>query len=345
MFKVGVLIGKLNEIKESRKSSSKYVSYNDYKSPLERTIEILSNLKETIEDQQSIKDIDFCLKNISNGKLYEIEMNEPETLGIGNSRRSRRGGILQMEENLWIRSCSNASTHKKLSRMSSMIVFMNRKSSALQSRINITERARELFENVDSLDFNIFDFKEAMKESELVALSSMILEKHNLFKLLKINKSKFINFVNNIQSGYKKVPYHNKTHGTDVSQTLYFFLIKGEWMTKGSMENLDLLSMVVGGWCHDFEHPGYNAAFLMKTNDRLAVRYNDISVLENHHVAATYEWLSKTENNIFERFEADAKKEVRRMMIDMILATDMSKHFADLGKFKSRIVAENFDPK
>ena len=345
LFKVGTIIKQIDDTKDSRKSASKYVSYNDYKSPLERTIEILSNLKDSIDDQQSVRDIDFCLKNISNGKLYELEMNEPEALGIGNNRRSRRGGILQMEENLWIRSCSNASSQKKLSRMSSMIVFMNRKSSALQARINISDKARELFEVVDSLDFNIFEFKEAMKDSELVALSSMLMEKHNIFKILKINKSKFINFVNTIQSGYKKVPYHNKTHGTDVAQTLYFFLIKGEWMSKGSMETLDLLSMIIGGCWHDFEHPGLNAAFLMKTNDRLALRYNDVSVLENHHVAATYEVLSKTENNIYERFKDDEKKEVRKMMIEMILATDMSKHFADLGKFKSRIVAENFDPK
>lgn len=31
-------------------------------------------------------------------------------------------------------------------------------------------------------------------------------------------------------------------------------------------------------------------------------------------------------------------------MIGNILATDMSKHFADLGKFKSRIISPDFDP-
>lgn len=82
----------------------------------------------------------------------------------------------------------------------------------------------------------------------------------------------------------------------------------------------------------------------MKTNDRLALRYNDISILENHHVAATYELLSKTENNIFEKFTKDECNHIRKSMVEMILATDMSKHFADLGKFKSRVTAPNFDP-
>lgn len=102
--------------------------------------------------------------------------------------------------------------------------------------------------------------------------------------------------------------------------------------------------MIIGGAVHDYEHPGFNAAFLMKTNDQLALRYNDISILENHHLAGTFEVLNLSENNIFEKFSVEDKKEVRKMMIEMVLATDMSKHFADLGKFKSRIAAQNFDP-
>lgn len=35
---------------------------------------------------------------------------------------------------------------------------------------------------------------------------------------------------------------------------------------------------------------------------------------------------------------------MRTKMIGCILATDMAKHFADQGKFKSRIGAEDFDP-
>ena len=35
---------------------------------------------------------------------------------------------------------------------------------------------------------------------------------------------------------------------------------------------------------------------------------------------------------------------MRKNMIGCILATDMAKHFADLGKFKSRLTAQDFDP-
>ena len=239
-------------------------------------------------------------------------MNEPETLGMSSIRRSRRGGILAMEENLWIRSCSTVTATKKLSRMSSMIVIMNRKSSALQNKMNITQKTRTMFEKVDNLDFNVFELKEESKDNELVTLAILLFEKHDLFKTCKISNSKFVNFTKSLQSGYKKVQYHNKTHGTDVAQTLYFFLMKGNWMTKSEIDNLDLISCIIGGLCHDYEHPGYNAAFLIKTNDKLTVRYNDISILENHHVAATYELLNQAENNIFEKFSVDDKKSIRK---------------------------------
>lgn len=39
---------------------------------------------------------------------------------------------------------------------------------------------------------------------------------------------------------------------------------------------------------HDFEHGGLTNDFLVNTLDRLAVRYNDRSPLENHHLAAAF---------------------------------------------------------
>jgi hypothetical protein len=228
--------------------------------------------------------------------------------------------------------------------MSSVIIVHHRKSSSLQNKINITDKARKMFEKVDCLDFNIFDFSDQLNGGELVGLTNLLFEKHNLFKACKINKLKFLNFTKTIQSGYKKVQYHNKTHGADVAQTIYFFLMKGDWMTKGEIDNLDLISMILGGSIHDYEHPGYNAAFLMKTNDKLTIRYNDISILENHHLAASFELLNHTENNFFEKLPTEDIKDVRKTMIETVLSTDMSRHFADLGKFKSRIASQNFDP-
>ena len=51
---------------------------------------------------------------------------------------------------------------------------------------------------------------------------------------------------------------------------------------------MEFASIIIGGACHDHEHPGFNNAYLIETRDEIANRYNDVSVLENHHVASTF---------------------------------------------------------
>jgi hypothetical protein len=105
---------------------------------------------------------------------------------------------------------------------------------------------------------------------------------------LKISVEKYMSFITKIQNGYKDVTYHNKTHGADLSATAYLYLTKGEYWQKASLDDLEFTAIIVGGACHDHEHPGFNNVYLIETKDEIAIRYNDQSVLENHHVASTF---------------------------------------------------------
>jgi len=100
----------------------------------------------------------------------------------------------------------------------------------------------------------------------------------------------------------------------------------------------------VGGAIHDHEHPGVNNVFLVDTLDEIAVRYNDLSVLENHHVASSFKLMKHKEFDIFQDMEQEDFKTLRKKMIGLVLATDMSKHFSEMGKYKPRISASDFDP-
>ncbi len=53
-----------------------------------------------------------------------------------------------------------------------------------------------------------------------------------------------------------------------------------------NMDELDLASLIIATTVHDFEHFGYNNQFLIETRHEWATTYNDVSVCENHHVAA-----------------------------------------------------------
>ncbi|KFM78041.1 High affinity cAMP-specific and IBMX-insensitive 3',5'-cyclic phosphodiesterase 8A, partial [Stegodyphus mimosarum] len=95
-------------------------------------------------------------------------------------------------------------------------------------------------------------------------------------------------------------------------------------------EVISLIAAVV----HDVDHPGRNSAFLCNTGNELAILYNDLSVLESHHSALSFKLAMSSEKvNIFQNLSKDAYKEVRRSIIDMVLATEMTKHFEHLSKF------------
>ena len=44
------------------------------------------------------------------------------------------------------------------------------------------------------------------------------------------------------------------------------------------------------------------------------------------------------------KFSTSDFKRIRKLMIQTVLATDMSKHFPDLGLLKSRMSSNEFDP-
>jgi hypothetical protein len=43
---------------------------NGEESVIEKVMDILMNLKNQVDDDRTIQDIDYCIDNITNGKLY-----------------------------------------------------------------------------------------------------------------------------------------------------------------------------------------------------------------------------------------------------------------------------------
>ena len=65
--------------------------------------------------------------------------------------------------------------------------------------------------------------------------------------------------------------------------------------------------------------------------------YNDDAVLENHHLAVTFKLLQNPACDIFSSLSHKQRMSVRKMMIDMVLATDMSKHMKLLADLKTMV--------
>lgn len=59
-----------------------------------------------------------------------------------------------------------------------------------------------------------------------------------------------------------------------------------------------------------------------------------MSVLESHHAAVSFKYTTGDDRvNIFKGLDRDTYKHVRKSIVDMVLATDMTKHFEHLSKF------------
>ena len=69
----------------------------------------------------------------------------------------------------------------------------------------------------------------------------------------------------------------------------------------------------------------------------LALMYNDESVLENHHLAVAFKLLQNPGCDILACLSAKQRQTMRKMTIDMVLATDMSKHMSLLADLKTMV--------
>lgn len=104
------------------------------------------------------------------------------------------------------------------------------------------------------------------------------------------------------------------------------------------MTDLEQCVLLISGFVHDTDHPGYNNQYMVATRDKIALRYNDKSVLENHHISVAFSTMLKSsETRIFENFTNEEFKIMREYMIDLVLATDNIRHFSDLNYLKTRL--------
>ena len=196
--------------------------------------------------------------------------------------------------------------------------------------------------NFESEKFNIFEFEKKIgKENILAATSIYILNYHELFDIIPYNK--FEHFIYEISKGYhRENPYHTDLHAADMLQSIFVYNIYSNFKDSLNLVEIDLLSIFISAIIHDYGHPGLNNNYLIKTKDDLAIKYNDISVLENYHVSEAFNIiLKKPGNNIFEKLSEDDFNLCRKNIIECVLGTDMTLHNKKYQAFKRRLQTEN----
>ncbi|XP_042568059.1 calcium/calmodulin-dependent 3',5'-cyclic nucleotide phosphodiesterase 1C-like isoform X4 [Cyprinus carpio] len=193
-----------------------------------------------------------------------------------------------------------------------------------------------VLKHVDKWSFDVFALNESSGDHALKFIFYELLTRYDLISRFKIPVSALVSFVEALEVGYSKHknPYHNLIHAADVTQTVHYLLLKTgmvHWLTE-----LEIFAMLFAAAIHDYEHTGTTNNFHIQTRSDTAILYNDRSVLESHHVSAAYRLLQDDdEMNILYNLSKDDWRELRALVVEMVLATDMSCHFQQVKAMKN----------
>ncbi|KAK7494488.1 hypothetical protein BaRGS_00014380, partial [Batillaria attramentaria] len=201
-----------------------------------------------------------------------------------------------------------------------------------------------LLKNLDDWSFNVFAVNDASEGHALKYVGYELLQKYDLITKFKINSQTLDSFLYALETGYSKYrnPYHNLIHGADVAQTVHYVLSQSHlahWLT-----DLEVFATIIAALIHDYEHTGTTNNFHISTSSEVAMLYNDRAVLENHHISSAFRMLKEEENNIVCNLSKEEYRDFRTLVIDMVLATDMSYHFQQIKNMKNLLgMPENIE--
>ena len=215
------------------------------------------------------------------------------------------------------------------------------------------DRVRSIHLGKAALEDWTYDVQQLDESSEGRCLSLIFLEvvrRRNLCQRLdeigcNIAVPKLVTFLRQCEAGYGDNAYHNRKHAADVLLGMHRFLHESpcsadklhdhQHGARWSFSAVEEFSALFAAAMHDFQHPGTNNAHEIRKDSALAVRYHDESVLENHHLAASFTSLLRPEYNFLKAWGRKEYAEFRALVVKLVLMTDLSKHFEFVEDLKA----------
>ncbi|CAG9319231.1 unnamed protein product [Blepharisma stoltei] len=191
-------------------------------------------------------------------------------------------------------------------------------------------------------NFDTFFLKECTEKYPLLITGKYCIKKYRLDEVFNIQEKIYFDFFEKLESLYKDNPYHNSTHAADVLAS--FLYLTNKSCLADALLDIEVLASIIANLGHDVAHPGFNNRFLINTKDELAIRYNDVSVLESMHCSTTFQIMQNLEYNILGTLDKDQWATARKFIVEMILATDMGRHFDLLGQFRAKLMNNSSRP-
>ncbi|XP_006871017.1 PREDICTED: high affinity cAMP-specific and IBMX-insensitive 3',5'-cyclic phosphodiesterase 8A-like [Chrysochloris asiatica] len=202
---------------------------------------------------------------------------------------------------------------------------------------DVPSQITQTMENEEFWDFDIFELEATTHKRPLIYLGLKIFARFGICEFLNCTESTLRSWLQIIETNYHSSnPYHNSTHAADVLHATAYFLSKER--IKQSLDPVDRAAALLAATIHDVDHPGRTNSFLCNAGSELAILYNDTAVLESHHAALGFQLTIQDDKcNIFKNMEKNDYRVLRQGIIDMVLATEMTKHFEHVNKFVNSV--------
>jgi hypothetical protein len=134
-------------------------------------------------------------------------------------------------------------------------------------------------------------------------------------------KDALISFIEAIQSRYNKNPYHCFEHAIHVLCNANILLRD---VTSPLFTDLERLALLFSALIHDVDHLGVSNSSLVASSHPYALLYNDRNVAEMRSLTLAFELLETSEDNFYTRLLPQDKFLFRKLVIDIVLATDIA---------------------
>eukprot|EP00873_Tetraselmis_striata_P021131 jgi/Tetstr1/441395/TSEL_029643.t1 len=194
---------------------------------------------------------------------------------------------------------------------------------------------------------NMLSWVSRAHEGLLGAVLSHFLDDWGLSVKLRLSDRKLLRFAGTIEKGHHDNPYHGLAHTIDVTARLGTILGKSGFArflidSSGADGCLTLLGAMLGAVVHDYKHEGVSNPFVISAGMDQGINFNDQSCLENDALLHALALLRDPSNSPTSHFSRDEQQQLRSLIIKLVLATDMSKHFSILTAVQAKVL-DHFD--
>ncbi|KAH8266587.1 hypothetical protein KR018_001834, partial [Drosophila ironensis] len=198
----------------------------------------------------------------------------------------------------------------------------------------------KLLKNLDDWTFDVFALTEAASGQVVKYVAYELFNRYGTIHKFKISPGILEAFLYRVEEGYCRYrnPYHNNLHAVDVMQTIHYCLCNTglmNWLT-----DLEIFASLLAALLHDYEHTGTTNNFHVMSGSETALLYNDRAVLENHHASASFRLLREDEYNILSHLSREEFRDLRSLIIEMILGTDMTNHFQQMKAMRNLLTIQ-----